>query len=286
MDILHATLQDLKTFRPDLCEQLYDEFLAAHSLEKPKKVKKAEDEVEGDKGVKVGDVLHWYYTKEEGTVVGFDFSSGRHMIIVRQYDGTKIYFENDPKLYKILEGKERDDVLNKRKQFLKDQKEKKNSEPVTPKHVKKARTIYDGIIYKVPTRKGSKLKIGDRIRIKLSNSLAVVKGFVRKGGLDRVVIDEPKGTSAMIIDNAKVYDIIDTKISNGKQRRSIKLSDMKKERKQAMIGDLVMRTSDKLIGRVVEIRDVGYGIEKLILELDNGSQSGVFNDTALYYVLE
>lgn len=32
MDILVATLQDLKTLRPDLCDQLYGEFLKAHSI--------------------------------------------------------------------------------------------------------------------------------------------------------------------------------------------------------------------------------------------------------------
>ena len=46
-----------------------------------------------------------------------------------------------------------------------------------------------------------------------------------------------------------------------------------------------MRTSDNQIGKVVEIKKLGSGIEKLILELEDGSQSGVFNSTNLYWVL-
>ena len=55
--------------------------------------------------------------------------------------------------------------------------------------------------------------------------------------------------------------------------------------RKASIGDTVQRKSDGLIGKVVEIKKLGYGIEKLILELKDGSQSGVFNDTSMYYVL-
>ena len=58
-----------------------------------------------------------------------------------------------------------------------------------------------------------------------------------------------------------------------------------KRKKRATVGDWVMRTSDNLIGKVVEIKKLGSGIEKLILELEDGSQSGVFNSTNLYWVL-
>jgi len=58
-----------------------------------------------------------------------------------------------------------------------------------------------------------------------------------------------------------------------------------KRKKKATVGDWVMRTSDNQIGKVVEIKKLGSGIEKLILELEDGSQSGVFNSTNLYWVL-
>ena len=65
---------------------------------------------------------------------------------------------------------------------------------------------------------------------------------------------------------------------------SILLSKRIKKRK-AEIGDKVIRTSDNLIGKVIDIKRLGSGIEKLILELDDGSLSGVFNSTDLYRVI-
>ena len=55
--------------------------------------------------VKLGDVLRWNYTREEGVVVGYDYTDGERKIIVRQHDGTEILFEDDPKLFTILDGK-------------------------------------------------------------------------------------------------------------------------------------------------------------------------------------
>ena len=179
MDILVATLQDLKSLRPDLCEQLYDEFLKTHSIQKPKKKGKSPNEVaECENVVKLGDVLHWNYTKEEGTVVGFKSSKGVKWIIVEQYDGTRIFIENDPKLFKILEGIERDNVINKRKEFLNGQSEKECSKEIEkPKSTKKTKQYVDDIVYDIPTRRGSRLKIGDKIRYKMANEKYKVVGF-------------------------------------------------------------------------------------------------------------
>ena len=55
--------------------------------------------------VKLGDVLRWNYTREEGVVVGYDYTDGERKIIVRQHDGTEILFEDAPKLFTILDGK-------------------------------------------------------------------------------------------------------------------------------------------------------------------------------------
>ncbi len=210
MDILVATLQDLKTLRPDLCDQLYGEFLKAHSISNSKKKRKNPIMVaEYGNVVKLGDVLRWNYTKEEGTVVGFKSSNGVKWIIVERLDGSRIYFENDPKLFKKLEGIERDNVINKRKEFLNDQCEKECSKEIEIlKSTKKTKQYVDDVIYDVPTRRGSKLKIGDKICYKMTNKKYKVIGFKKEGGLDRIVLKGYNKTSLIIIDNPNAYEII------------------------------------------------------------------------------
>ena len=48
---------------------------------------------------------------------------------------------------------------------------------------------------------------------------------------------------------------------------------------------MVELNTDGIVGKVVEIKDTGYGIERIILELEDGSEYDVFNDTSMYYVL-
>ena len=43
LDLLIASLEDLKKHRPDLCDLLYDEFLKAHPLDTPKTPNKSEE---------------------------------------------------------------------------------------------------------------------------------------------------------------------------------------------------------------------------------------------------
>ena len=214
MDIRVATLQDLKTLRPDLCDQLYDEFMKAHSVQQPKKREKSPNKVaDRNNGVKRGDVLHWNYTKEEGVVVGFDFSKGYQWIIVEQYDGSRIYFFFFSKLFKILEVAERDNVINKRKVFLDGKFDKEcNKEIEKPKSKKetskKTKQFVEDVVYDVPTRRGSKLKIGDKIRYKMTNEKYKVKGFIKKGGLDRIILEGYNKTPLTIIDNPSAYEIV------------------------------------------------------------------------------
>ena len=109
MDILNATLEDLKKYRPDLCDMLLDEFLKASSQEAPKKpASPIIEEVKAVEGVKKGDAIRWNYTKEEGIVVGFENEDGISNIIVQRYNGSKIFFENDRcsvSLYGVYAGK-------------------------------------------------------------------------------------------------------------------------------------------------------------------------------------
>lgn len=299
-DLLTATLEDLKKHRPDLCDLLYDEYLKAHPLDTPKTLTNSD---EGEKevvneinGVKKGDAIRWNYTKEEGIVIGFEEEDGISNIIVRRFNGTKVLFENDPKLFTILEGKEKDGVISKREKYIAESKEKKDTgRAIIPKKPQKTKTIYDGVMYNEPTRRGSKLKVGDHIRFKLTKGFGVVKGFMRRGGLDRIVMGKSEGLPETIIDNPEAYEIVDAmpkqeispnkKTAGSYSANSKYFPSRKMEVRKASIGDTVQRKSDGLIGKVVEIRNLGYGIEKLILQLKDGSESGVFNETTLYYVL-
>ena len=56
--------------------------------------------------------------------------------------------------------------------------------------------------------------------------------------------------------------------------------------RKANVGDTIVRTSDNLIGKVVEIQTTANGLEKLILELEDGSKGSVYNNTRLYQVVE
>ena len=56
--------------------------------------------------------------------------------------------------------------------------------------------------------------------------------------------------------------------------------------RKANVGDTIIRTSDNLIGKVVEIQTTANGLEKLILELEDGSKGSVYNTTKLYQVIE
>ena len=56
--------------------------------------------------------------------------------------------------------------------------------------------------------------------------------------------------------------------------------------RKANIGDTIMRSSDNIIGKVIEIQTTANGLEKLILELSDGTKGSVYNNTRLYQVLE
>ena len=94
--------------------------------------------VNGKVVVKRGEALRWNYSKEEGVVVGFDSSSGERNFIVQQCDGKKIIFENDPKLFTILDGEEKETVVSKWKKYIKDRREARNA--FLPKPMEKTET--------------------------------------------------------------------------------------------------------------------------------------------------
>ena len=88
--------------------------------------------------VKRGEALRWNYSKEEGVVVGFDSSSGERNFIVQKCDGKKMIFENDPNLFTILDGEEKDAVVSKWKKYIKERKEARSA--FLPKPTEKTKT--------------------------------------------------------------------------------------------------------------------------------------------------
>lgn len=279
MNILYATLEDLKKYRPDLCEMLFDEFLKASFQDIPEKPCESIIEENAIDGVKKGDAIRWNYTKEEGIVVGLESEDGICNIVVQRDNGTIIIFENDPRLYTILEEEAKANVISKREKFIAETKERKDIGIAhIPRSPKKSKTIYDGVIYDEPTRKGSLLKIGYTIRYKLTNEIGKIKGFIRKGGLDRVVMRERPGIPSTIIDNPNAYEIID--IFND----IVLPNKYKKKKRRAKVGDIIMLGIDNSIWKVLEIRGVG-GIDKLVLVQKNKKKKEIVNCTSLYSII-
>lgn len=56
--------------------------------------------------------------------------------------------------------------------------------------------------------------------------------------------------------------------------------------RKANVGDTIIRTTDKQVGLVIEIQTVPNGLEKLILEFEDGTKGSVYNTTKLYQVME
>ena len=93
--------------------------------------------------------------------------------------------------------------------------------------------------------------------------------------------EEDKELEKQVIDNFDEDEVVSEKrndVVEHKQRHTM-------VSRPAKIGDRVMRMTDNLVGTVVEIKTLNNGIERLILELDDGSSSGVFNDTNMYRVI-
>lgn len=172
--------------------------------------KPIDESCNGINRVRKGDAIRWNYTKEEGVVIGFERDEEISNIIVRRYNGTKVLFENDPKLFTILEGEEREKVIERRNQYVAEIRARKDiGRKLIPKKSKRqGKTIYDGVVYDEPTRRGSKLRVGDHIRFKQTKDVGVVSGFIRRGGVDRMLLVGGDGIPNEIIDNPEAYDVV------------------------------------------------------------------------------
>lgn len=307
MDILIATLDDLKAFRPDLCDQLYQESLNKKTLTSEKKKDKSKDEPEKNP-VKVGDVIRWNYTKEEGIVEGFESFGGSKEIVVRQYDGTKINFDNNPRLYTILEGEEKEAVISQRKKFLEEEREKgksvKTAKPLT-KSVKltndKLATKNTKPIFSIREKESPEdmstsndvkyeALVGETILYD-SKRCVVVKKQMSEGSM-RLIVEYENGIIDNVPNDWNRYSVINKEIPASytvipsSKRKTEDDFDIKKYQGIVRIGDWIIRLSDRKIGQVIGIRVLGGGIEKIIFQLDDGTHTSVFKKRGLYKLLK
>ena len=119
MDILDATLEDLKAARPDLYKLLYKEIskevrnkLKPAHLRIRKQRKKATEEaqvgpVKPPRDLKRGDRVRWLPTEEEGTILRLEACGiktlGLRRVIVELDDGTQTRWYDNAKLLIVIE---------------------------------------------------------------------------------------------------------------------------------------------------------------------------------------
>lgn len=99
MDILDATIEDLKACRPDLCKLLYEEFKKAPKKPRAPKVYKPRKNVR--RVLEIGERVKWLPTGEIGTIVsleGFGYGQASCRVIVDLPDGRQGQWYDNPKL--------------------------------------------------------------------------------------------------------------------------------------------------------------------------------------------
>lgn len=130
--------------------------------------------------------------------------------------------------------------------------------------------------------------VGDRI-IYDDRYCTVVKKKTEKGSL-RLIVEYDDGTIDNVHNNCKRYSVIHQELRPNSQTKETKVTSNQKQtrliKRQAKVGDRVMRTSDHLIGTVVGIQNMVNGIEKLLVQLDDGTNDSIFNSIELYRIIE
>lgn len=130
--------------------------------------------------------------------------------------------------------------------------------------------------------------VGDRILYDY-RYCTVVQKKSEKGRL-RLIVKYDSGALDNVPNDWKRYSIVrqeQKEILNAKPTKSeLNQEHRKLIQRQAKVGDKVMRTSDNLVGTVVDIQSIANGIEKLIIKLDDGTNNSIFNSVDLYYIIE
>ena len=129
--------------------------------------------------------------------------------------------------------------------------------------------------------------VGDRILYDY-RYCTVVKKKIERGKL-RLIVKYDSGSIENVPNDWNRYSIVPGEQEAKKQRQKeqeLEQTPKKLIKRGAKVGDKVMRISDNLIGTVVGIQSVVNGIEKLLIKLDDGTNTSVYNSVDLYRVIE
>jgi hypothetical protein len=127
--------------------------------------------------------------------------------------------------------------------------------------------------------------VGDKILYDNKYCTVIEKKTIR--GELRLIIKYDSGEIDNVPNNWNRYSVID-KEDGDKDNEAARLQQISKKltKRQAKVGDRVMRMSDHLIGTVIGIQSLVNGIEKLIIKLDDGTSNSIFNSLELYRIIE
>jgi hypothetical protein len=146
-------------------------------------------------------------------------------------------------------------------------------------------TVDDTVNHSADKRKEA--MVGDRILYD-DKSCTVIKKETKMGKL-RLIVEYDDGVLDNVPNDWNRYRLALDEPRNEKDSSPTKdsiLSPKRLIKRQAKEGDRIMRMSDKLTGRVVDIQHTANGIEKIILKLEDGTNSSVYNSMNLYRVIE
>ena len=104
--------------------------------------------------------------------------------------------------------------------------------------------------------------------------------------IEEVKDDEEKQVSSMNIEAEATSEKIDKEAMGIVEEQTEKEDVCKLITRKAKIGDWVKKISDSQVGKVVDIQDLPNGLEKLILEYEDGTSGSVYNVMKLYQVVE
>lgn len=104
--------------------------------------------------------------------------------------------------------------------------------------------------------------------------------------IEEIKDDEEKQVSSMNIEAEATSEKIDKEAMGIVEEQTEKEDVCKLITRKAKIGDWVKKISDSQVGKVVDIQDLPNGLEKLILEYEDGTSGSVYNVMKLYQVVE
>lgn len=238
-----------------------------------KKDEQRKDSLRKDDGILIdqyAEIGSWVKMKSDGVIgqVLYKFSAGSiKRMIVRTKSGYEIECDDNKDSYEIIKG------TSKTTREIKETPQKQQKE-IGDNVTSPAEELFHGGI----------IRVGDWIKTNFFNDKCQVKRIERNGSFyEKLIVQFEDGREDWIINKPDLYKIVATAPLDEGIKKEIK--DGGEVHRAARIGDRVMRLSDNLVGTVVGVKPLLGGIEKLILELDNGGSAEVFNDLHMYKVI-